>query len=260
MASTATDSRGHVRDSSIAQKRAAASSPRTPRTASSSSSSTPFGGSASPAGRGDPARKRSTTPDIPPGLAVRVIATAILLFLVLHFGPSLLSSSSSSLSRASPATLAAAVKARKAARHGATESWVLPRKWRDVRAGSGEVTLNGETLPACKRVMLFRMSDTHGFSSEVLHYARALVLANKLGYSLLADDAPWNFGAVSDYFGPRLVHCRPPEDWFLTEVATRVGTRRWQGQDRVWLGRETEKQVDQWIRCAPSPASCASTA
>ncbi|GAA5935417.1 hypothetical protein JCM3775_006268 [Rhodotorula graminis] len=242
MASTAADSRGHVRTSSIAQKRSNAASPRTPRTA-------PFsGGPDSPAS----SQGRSSTPDIPPRLAIRVIAAALALFLVLHYAPALLSSSSSSssssTSRLSPSALAHHARERKALRQGAPESWVLPRKWRDVRPGDGDVVVNGETLPACKRVMLFRMGDQHGFSSEMLHYARALVVANKLGYALLADDAQWNYGALSDYFVPRLVHCRPPEDWFSTGAATRVGTRRWQGQDRVWLGRETEPQVDEWIR------------
>ncbi|GAA5896019.1 hypothetical protein JCM8208_007507 [Rhodotorula glutinis] len=250
MASTQADSRGHVRTSSIAQKRSNAASPRTPRTAprSTGGSSTPFS-----TGRPDSpgSAQRSSTPDIPPRLAVRVIAAALALFLVLHYAPSFLSSSTSSSSRSSrlsPSALAHHARERKALRQGAPESWVLPRKWRDVRAGDGDVVVNGETLPACKRVMLFRMGDKHGFSSEMLHYARALVVANKLGYALLADDAQWNYGALSDYFVPRLVHCRPPEDWFSTAAATRVGTRRWQGQDRVWLGRETEPQVDEWIR------------
>ena len=282
MASTAADSRGHVRTSSIAQKRSNAASPRTPRTAprSTGGSSTPFStpGPDSPAS----ATHRSSTPDIPPRLAIRVIAAALALFLVLHYAPSFLSSSTStsaSSARLSPSALAQHARERKALRQGAPESWVLPRKWRDVRAGEGDVVHNGETLPACKRVMLFRMGDRHGFSSEMLHYARALVVANKLGYALLADDAQvrplsprpaplfflvalladsaptrsqWNYGALSDYFVPRLVHCRPPEDWFSTAAATRVGTRRWQGQDRVWLGRETEAQVDEWIRCVVS--------
>jgi len=192
MASTAADSRSHVRISSIAQKRSNAASPRTPRTAprSTGGSSTPFStpGPDSPAS----ATHRSSTPDIPPRLAIRVIAAALALFLVLHYAPSFLSSSTStsaSSARLSPSALAQHARERKALRQGAPESWVLPRKWRDVRAGEGDVVHNGETLPACKRVMLFRMGDRHGFSSEMLHYARALVVANKLGYALLADDA-----------------------------------------------------------------------
>ncbi|BGP40154.1 hypothetical protein JCM10450v2_004133 [Rhodotorula kratochvilovae] len=233
MSSTAADSRGHVRGDSIAQKRVPASQ----RAQQSPRKGAAFGDAAAPKAPGGAAG-----PAIPPRLAVRLIAGALALFVLLHFGPSLFSSSSSS------ASIAAQSKHRKAQLHGAGESWILPRKWRDVQAGTGEVTLNGETLPVCKRVMLFRLSNTHGFSSELLHYARALVIANKLGYTLLADDAEWNYGALSDYFLPRLVYCRPPEDWFSTAVATRVGTRRWQGQDRVWLSRETEAQVDEWIR------------
>ncbi|GAA6051715.1 hypothetical protein JCM3770_002697 [Rhodotorula araucariae] len=230
MSSSAADARGHVRGDSIAQKRVAAGQRAQP----SQRTPAPRGGDTSAARAGD-------GPAISPRLAVRLIAGALALFLLLHFIPSLFDTSSS-------ASIAAQAKRRKSQLAGSGEAWILPRKWRDVQAGTGEVTLNGETLPVCKRVMLFRLSGTHGFSSELLHYARALVVANKLGYTLLADDAEWNYGALSDYFLPRLVYCRPPEDWFSPGVAVRVGTRRWQGQDRVWLSRECEAEVDEWIR------------
>lgn len=91
-------------------------------------------------------------------------------------------------------SIAAQAKHRKQAMAGSGESWILPRKWRDIQAGEGDVTLNGETLPVCKRVMLFKFSSSHGFSSEMLHYLRAAVIAQKLGYTLLGDDSEWNYG------------------------------------------------------------------
>jgi len=90
--------------------------------------------------------------------------------------------------------------------------------------------------------------STHGFSSELLHYLRALVVANKLGYTLLADDSQWNYGSLSEYFLPRLVYCRPPTDWFDPVNAVRVGSKRWQSKDRVWVGREMELEMDEWVR------------
>lgn len=93
-------------------------------------------------------------------------------------------------------SIAAQAKHRKQAMAGSGESWILPRKWRDIQAGEGDVTLNGETLPVCKRVMLFKFGNSHGFSSEMLHYLRAGVIAQKLGYTLLGDDSGWNYGAL----------------------------------------------------------------
>ena len=160
---------------------------------------------------------------------------------VLQVVPALFSSSAQK-------TITAQARHRKALMAGAGESWILPRKWRGIEPGDGPATLNGETLPDCKRVLLYRFEGTHGFSSELMHYLRAGVIAQKLGYTLLADDSGWNYGALSDYFLPRLIHCRPPADWFSTDLATRLGTRRWQGTDRVWVSREREREMDQWIR------------
>lgn len=185
---------------------------------------------------------------IPPRTAVRLIGGCLALFLLLHYVPAYFASNSSQ-------NIAAQARHRKSLMAGAGESWILPRKWRDVHAGEGDVTLNGETLPECKRVLLFRFSGTHGFSSEMMHYLRAGVVAQKLGYTLLADDSEFNYGSLTDYFLPRPVFCRPPEDWFSTEAATRLGARRWQGQDRVWVSREMEGAMDEWIRSVRIEAS-----
>lgn len=81
-----------------------------------------------------------------------------------------------------------------------------------------------------------------------MHYLRSLVVANKLGYTLLADDSQWNYGSLSEYFLPRLVYCRPPTDWFDPSNAVKVGSKRWQSKDRVWVGREMEGEMDEWVR------------
>ncbi|GAA5983618.1 hypothetical protein JCM11641_007301 [Rhodosporidiobolus odoratus] len=236
----------HARADSIANKRI----PVSTRLAGSPRKGGPpseVGGLGASGGNGNDERRvpsASTTPTagftLPPKVAFRVIGGCLALFLLLQFANPVLFGDS----------VAVQGKERKARMQGAGESWILPRKWREahVEAGEGEVTVAGETLPVCKRVMLFTFSDSHGFSSEILHYLRALVISQKLGYTLLADDANWNYGQLSDYFLPRLVYCRPPRDWFDQSKATQVGTRRWQGKDRVWVGREKEDEADEWIR------------
>ncbi|SCV72267.1 BQ2448_4961 [Microbotryum intermedium] len=135
---------------------------------------------------------------------------------------------------------------RKTLMAGAGESHLLPKRWRDAEERPSSV--GSETLSTCKRVMLFKFTSTEGLASEMLGYVRAGVIANKLGYTLLADDVEWNYGALRDYFMPRSIHCRPPKDWFMTEPATALGTRRWQGQDRIWFSRQHMKHADDWIR------------
>ncbi|BGP55564.1 hypothetical protein JCM8202v2_003169 [Rhodotorula sphaerocarpa] len=249
MTSTAADRRlgGHLRGESIAQKRtrtgagAADDSPQARINIGGGAGGEGFGPRASAqafSAGGGPAAGRFS---IPPRTAVRLIGGCLALFLLLHYVPAYFASNSSQ-------NIAAQAQHRKSLMAGAGESWILPRKWRDVHAGEGDVTLNGETLPECKRVLLFRFSGTHGFSSEMIHYLRAGVVAQKLGYTLLADDSEFNYGSLTDYFLPRPVFCRPPEDWFSTEAATRLGARRWQGQDRVWVSREIEGGMDEWIR------------
>lgn len=96
-----------------------------------------------------PARKDAFS-RLPPRLALRVVLAALALFLVFHFtGPILFGD-----------LLSSSQKLRKERMAGAGESWILPARWREanVEAGEGEVTLGGETLPECKRVMLFRFS------------------------------------------------------------------------------------------------------
>ncbi|GAA5886072.1 hypothetical protein JCM6882_004253 [Rhodosporidiobolus microsporus] len=235
MSASSSDARGHYRQDSIASKRV----PTSARLAGSPRK----GGEGGVLAGGGVDRRGGSAPSggalsIPPKLAVRVVGACVALFLLLHFSHPLLFGDS----------LAAQAKERKTRMQGAGESWMLPRKWRHVQAGEGEVTEGGETLPECKRVMLFKFSDTHGFSSELLHYLRALVISQKLGYTLLADDSSWNYGSLTDFFLPRLVYCRPPSDWFDTAKAVKVGTRRWQGRDRVWVGREREDEADEWIR------------
>ncbi|GJN90586.1 hypothetical protein Rhopal_003598-T1 [Rhodotorula paludigena] len=243
MASTSADRRGHVRGDSIATKRTRLTGSPRKGGVDIDLGAGAGGGSASRGGPGGAAAGQRSGASIPPRLAMRLVVGALALFCVLHFGPSLFGPS-----KPSARAVAAEAKHRKAHMAGAGESWILPRKWRDVTAGEGDVTLNGETLPECKRVLLFRFSDSHGFSSELMHYLRAMVIGSKLGYTVLADDSRWNFGAVTDYFLPRLVYCRPPPDWFSIDIATRMGTRRWQGQDRVWVSREMEREMDEWIR------------
>ncbi|GAA5904087.1 hypothetical protein JCM5296_000330 [Sporobolomyces johnsonii] len=244
MSSSAADARGHVRADSIAQKRTNS----TPSKASPTKRAQLGAGAGAAAGGASSGRaltgsqaggSGSVASTIPPKLAVRLIVGALALFLVLHFGSPLLGGDSS---------LAHRTKERKALMEGSGESWILAKRWREYGAGDGPVSLGHETLPECKRVMLFKFSNTHGFSSELLHYLRALVVANKLGYTLLADDSEWNMGSLSEYFLPRLVYCRPPSDWFDTSKATKVGTRRWQSKDRVWVSREMEDETDEWIR------------
>lgn len=245
---TSADRRGHLRQDSVARKRGpppALAPQKQPGVARINIGNDHEPTTAGPGGVFD-ARTRAggsggTRFSLAPGAATRLIGACVVLILLFHYGPAYLFSSSSQ-------TVAALARHRKALMAGAGESWTLPRKWRDVRAGEGEVTLNGETLPVCKRVMLFKFQGTHGFSAEVLHYLRAGVVAQKLGYTLLADDSEWNYGALSSYFLPRLVYCRPPSDWFSTDLAVRFGSRRWQGKDRVWVSREMQQEVDEWIR------------
>ena len=102
-------------------------------------------------------------------------------------------------------------------------------------------------------------------------FARAAVIANKLGYTLLADDLDWAFGRLqgtflpcrlpkhsdsarvdvhhADYFLPRPIFCRPPRDWFLPSAAVPLGkARRWQYNDRVYMSRAQASYADAWLR------------
>ncbi|GAA6016051.1 hypothetical protein JCM11491_000653 [Sporobolomyces phaffii] len=239
MSSTAADTRGHVRQDSIAQKRSTPSKPRPgkPATAGPGGVGTIASrGSSSSPGSGDKVAFSMT-----PALAIKTTVVALVLFAILHFLPASSSSSSDSNS-------ALGHEDRKALMDGSGEAWILPKRWREVGAGPGPVSLGGETLPECKRVMLFKFSDSHGFSSELLHYLRALVVGQKLGYTVLADDARWNYGALSEYFLPRLVYCRPPVDWYDDRQAVKLGSKRWQSKDRVWVSRDMEKEMDEWVR------------
>lgn len=103
-------------------------------------------------------------------------------------------------------------------------------------------------------------------------FVRASVIANKLGYTLLADDSEWSFGRLqgkllgtswcryhehraegtalpSDYFLPRPIFCRPPRDWFMPSAAVPLGrSRRWHHNDRVYLSRAQAYHADAWLR------------
>ncbi|GAA5900075.1 uncharacterized protein JCM6883_006084 [Sporobolomyces salmoneus] len=234
------DLRAHVRHDSIAQKRN-----NTPTKSKPGPSLVGGGGGGSP-GRG--ARDGSTQGSsssagglvMTPSRAVKTILIALVLFAILHFYPS-----SSSSGRGTTTTAKTTHEERKRMMQGSGEAWILPKKWRESENGSLE---GGETLPECKRVMLFKFSNTHGFSSELLHYLRSLVIGQKLGYTVLADDSQWNYGSLSEYFLPRFVYCRPPNDWYDESKAVRLGTKRWQSKDRVWVGREMEREMDEWIR------------
>ncbi|GAA6061475.1 hypothetical protein JCM10212_002554 [Sporobolomyces blumeae] len=235
MSSTAADTRGHVRGDSIAQKRANAGS-RSPVKLRAAGG----GGGGGVLHAGDRSRGSSDSPGfvVTPTLAIRVILASLALFAILHYGPAALDSTPTRVDSAD----------RKALMDGSGEAWILPKRWREYGAGEGPVSIGAETLPECKRVMLFKFSNTHGFSSEIMHYLRALVVAQKLGYTLLADDSSWNYGSLSEYFLPRLVYCRPPSDWFDPSVAVPLGSKRWQSKDRVWTGRQMEKEADEWVR------------
>ncbi|GAA5850485.1 hypothetical protein JCM8547_001889 [Rhodosporidiobolus lusitaniae] len=234
----------HARAESVSSHRIPTSqrlagSPRKAGAGGGGASDVPGGGKENDR-RGLSTAPSSSKPFLPPRLALRVLLAALALFLLLHFVSPVLFGDS----------LAARAQERKEKMQGAGESWILPRKWREahVEAGEGEVTAGGETLPECRRIMLFKFSNTHGFSSEILHYLRAGVIAQKLGYQLLADDSEWNYGSLSGYFLPRLVYCRPPRDWYDASKAVRVGSKRWQGKDRVFVSREFEDETDEWIR------------
>ena len=80
-------------------------------------------------------------------------------------------------------------------------------------------------------------------------------LTSSAGYTLLADDSNWNYGALSHYFQPKQVHCRPPKDWFLRSAAVAMGDRRWSTSERVWFSRDLLDKADAWIRCVSIPTS-----
>ncbi|GAA5986322.1 hypothetical protein JCM10908_003703 [Rhodotorula pacifica] len=75
-------------------------------------------------------------------------------------------------------------------------------------------------LPVCEKTVLFRFAGLHGFGSEVTLLYRVAAVARHYGYTILLDDAKWNYGSWSDYFlnldldpdassPPR---CRPPRE------------------------------------------------
>ncbi|GAA5819989.1 hypothetical protein JCM3770_006815 [Rhodotorula araucariae] len=59
-----------------------------------------------------------------------------------------------------------------------------------------------QTLPVCKRSVLFRFAGLHGFGSEVSLLLRVAAVASHFGYALFLDSASWNYGAWDDYFLP----------------------------------------------------------
>lgn len=166
MSSTAADVRGHVRQDSIAQKRTTPSKPA----AAKSSRYSPGGGLASAGSRGSPSSPSgeslnplndfSCTDEVnlhcaggngfvvTPALAIKTTVVALVLFACLHFLP--LSSTNSS----SSATITTH-EDRKALMDGSGEAWILPKRWRE-----GETSVGGETLPECKRVMLFKFTES----------------------------------------------------------------------------------------------------
>jgi hypothetical protein len=70
---------------------------------------------------------------------------------------------------------------RKARLSGVGESFVLPKRWRDYDAGDLTIPVGEESLPECKRVLLYVFKGWWGFASEINIYLRAAVIANKLG-------------------------------------------------------------------------------
>ncbi|KAK4702217.1 hypothetical protein P7C70_g4014, partial [Phenoliferia sp. Uapishka_3] len=131
---------------------------------------------------------------------------------------------------------------------GTGESFVLPKRWRETSR------VGGDSLPDCRRVLLFSfgsfgLADSQeGFGHEVQAYLRAVVMAQKLSYTLLADDTLWNYGSLREYFLPRQIHCQPPSDWFMKEAAVPLGSKRWANEDRVWFSSELASKADDWIR------------
>ncbi|KAM0753097.1 hypothetical protein T439DRAFT_286646 [Meredithblackwellia eburnea MCA 4105] len=131
---------------------------------------------------------------------------------------------------------------RKAQLSGTGESFVLPKRWRDAEV------LDGDSIPPCRRVMLFKFGSEKGFSYEYSAYIRAAVMASKLSYTLLADDTEWVYGSLREYFLPRQIHCQPPTDWFLQDAAVPLGSKRWANADRVWFSTDLIDKADDWIR------------
>ncbi|GAA5962924.1 hypothetical protein JCM3765_005922 [Sporobolomyces pararoseus] len=234
MSSTAADFRSHVRQDSIAQKRNTPTKPRPGKPTLGP------GGAGGGLTRGSSSSKAEGGFTMTPSLAIKTTVVALVLFAILHFYPS----GSSPSSSGSTGGIAMSHHERKSLMEGSGEAWILPKRWRD----DSQIPLGGETLPECKRVMLFQFSDSHGFSSEILHYLRSLVIGQKLGYTVLADDSRWNYGSLSEYFLPRLVYCRPPQDWYDPSQAVKLGSKRWQSKDRVFVSREMEKEMDEWVR------------
>ncbi|KAL8281093.1 hypothetical protein RQP46_006451 [Phenoliferia psychrophenolica] len=131
------------------------------------------------------------------------------------------------------------------ASEGTGESFVLPKAQEDDTVERA----------ACKRVLLFKFGSEMGFGHEFQAYIRAHVMAQKLSYTLLADDTEWNYGSLREYFLPKLVHCKPPADWFLKEAAVPLGSKRWANEDRVWFSTELSAKADDWIRSETLDAS-----
>ena len=89
-----------------------------------------------------------------PSLAIKTTVVALVLFAILHFYPSGSSSPSSGSTGGGGAGVATTHHERKSLMEGSGEAWILPKRWRD----DSQIPLGGETLPECKRVMLFQFS------------------------------------------------------------------------------------------------------
>lgn len=145
------DVRGHVREGSIARKRAGISSTAPPLSALNSTPSrspqppaSPLKSYARPAA--SPRAEDSSGFMRENGFVVKLIAGLVTLLLLGYYGSGMLMERS----------VRAGGRERKHRLSGtAGEGWVLPRKWREYDAGSRDAQVaEGEVLPVCKRVLL----------------------------------------------------------------------------------------------------------
>lgn len=61
------------------------------------------------------------------------------------------------------------------------------------------------------------------------------------------NDAGWNYGSLTDYFLPKQIYCRPPDDWYIGQYP--LGGKRWRTQQRLYYSRtQLPRAVDQWIK------------
>lgn len=80
-------------------------------------------------------------------------------------------------------------------------------------------------------------------------------MADKLGYTFLADDRAWNYGRLSNYFKPLDISCVPPVDWDDHRKAYPIHQgQRWRfdkkgkARTRLRYSRQLLSNLDDWTR------------